>query len=435
MRVNKGSLGVINEQLIRLTKQQESAFRLPQNNARVLVDGAAGTGKSMLALGLARDREQDGARVLLIVGSNRNMEAWMRQQRLTDNVTLITIGDLIQTMFAEFFGTDSFEWRSATREIGTMYKEASAADMKHFLDLVGEISATDGTAYDQSKQDEAASANDDESNRLYSERYKAFETRLANLVEKALGELPGDAEPPFDYLVADEAQSMTQEGILSAANALLKGGWAGGKWTIFGDFGNQNLRSVDSGNLDVRKELKRLYPGIGWSNDRLTVNCRNTRQILDSFSGLALPGSYERDGEEPYGSKVVYEYLSDFSALGGTLEKIVDELKEQHVPAQRVVLLGHQPYNEWCAHFGDQYGEWTLQDISEDYGALSNSRLNYCFRDYFQGLESEVVIAVLGLDSFEDWSRKIIYTTLSRAKGHLIIIAHESNRSRLHVTQ
>ena len=87
------------------------------------------------------------------------------------------------------------------------------------------------------------------------------------------------------------------------------------------------------------------------------------------------------------------------------------------MPAQRVVLLGHQPYNEWCAHFGDQYGTWTLQDISEDYEALSNSRLNYCFRDYFQGLESEVVIAVLGLDHFEDWSRKIIYPQPTEEMG------------------
>ena len=425
VRVNKGSLRNVNEQLLRLTEQQERAFRSPQNNDRVAVEGAAGTGKTILALGLARWYAATNKRTLLVGGENRNMESWMRQQGLAGNVVLTTIDDLIPMMFAEFFGANSIEWRRAVRQLNALYKEGRTVSDKFFLDSMAEADAIDATASDLSKQDEAFLSIDDfEATERYLESGKTLETRLANLVKEALRELPGDAEPPFDRLVVDEAQSISRLGNLSAANALLKGGWTGGKWTILGDFGNQNLSGFSSGDLDVRDELQRLYPGIIWSKDRLTVNCRNTRQIVDSFSSLALPGSYERSLEEPDGTEVYIRCLDDFRDLPSTLDEIVHELRQQRVPAKQVVLLGHQPYDEWCANLGHQYGGWTLHDISHDYGSLSNSKLNYCFRDNFQGLESDVVIAVLGMNRFGDVYRRMTYTTLSRAKGHLIIIAH-----------
>ena len=48
-------------------------------------------------------------------------------------------------------------------------------------------------------------------------------------------------EPPFDVLVMDEAQDLINPGKLPLLDLMIRGGLAGGRWSMFGDFARQSL--------------------------------------------------------------------------------------------------------------------------------------------------------------------------------------------------
>ena len=64
----------------------------------------------------------------------------------------------------------------------------------------------------------------------------------------------------FDYLIVDEAQNLCDEIFLKLMNALLKDGLADGHWTMFGDFTNQRIvASRFTEDVDVGGGTGRIY--------------------------------------------------------------------------------------------------------------------------------------------------------------------------------
>ena len=407
VRVNKDKQIYVNDQLIRLTDQQQRGCMVPRRNARVMIDGAAGTGKTILALQLARQRANEKNERVLLVCNTDNMAVWLRGQSLPAAVVVTSTFSLVITMFAEFFGIESSTYRRFCRgnnRVLEMYPEHRIS--------IGDSDGGDSHIW-AGGQSEA----------------------LLSVVRDAVAEFAeAGGEPPFNYLIVDEAQIMVEDIDLEVLNSLLRGGLLAGKWTMFGDFANQNIMFGPSGGRDLGKQLKHRYPGILWSNDQLTVNCRNTRQILDTFAGLAEFGSYDRNGEEVEGPPVSILYVADNDDTEAKLDQLVRELREKGIRAKDVVLLGGEPYSIWSAAVSKRgYGGWPLHDISDDYGARSNSRLNYCWYPKFQGLESSIVIVMFGLGQSDiaETHRRVLYTNFSRAKTQLIIFTDENTKPQL----
>ena len=79
MVVAKGvSIGRTEARLLRLTEEQYARLDELEANPRCLFEGAAGTGKTLLALEYARRADRAGSRVLLVC-FNRLLGEWLRQ--------------------------------------------------------------------------------------------------------------------------------------------------------------------------------------------------------------------------------------------------------------------------------------------------------------------------------------------------------------------
>ena len=203
-------------QLLRLTDEQFEALDLLADNERCLFEGAAGTGKTMLALEYARRSSAAGHRTVLIC-FNRLLGDWFARQA----TTLLQGGQLIGGSYFRLL-----------REIIVRSSIAS-----EFLE--------------QESRGQNAT--------LYEDTY-------ATCGRLALEEL----NDPYDVLVLDEAQDLLRPHLLGVLNVWLRGGLAGGRWAIFGDFQRQAIFSSRTG--DELKEALRQFAPLP-AKCRLTFNC------------------------------------------------------------------------------------------------------------------------------------------------------------------
>ena len=171
------------EQTIKaLTEEQYAVLDSLEDNDRILVNGLAGTGKTVLALEAARRACQTGASVLLLC-FNKLLGEWIN---------------------GEVSGIPS--------------SEGGAIRAVHIHGLMREIVGHtvpigDGRDYWQKELPEQA---------------------LLRLWEN-------ENAKKFDVLIVDEAQDILRAEYLDVMSELLVGGLAGGKWLIFGDFKNQAI--------------------------------------------------------------------------------------------------------------------------------------------------------------------------------------------------
>jgi len=165
------------DEVERFTRQQYQLLDMIAENPRCIVKGAAGTGKTFVALEAARRFAADGSRVLLCCYNNL-LGQWLKRE--TDGESLIVAGTLHSYM-------------------GKLAPKASEVHDKGERDLFTEVLP---------------------------------ELALSTLLEGL---------PPFDALVIDEAQDLMLDAYLDVLDASLHGGLGSGKWLHFGDFTNQAI--------------------------------------------------------------------------------------------------------------------------------------------------------------------------------------------------
>ncbi|MGW5769040.1 NERD domain-containing protein [Streptomyces longwoodensis] len=159
------------------TKQQYEVLDMIAANRRCLVRGAAGTGKTFVAVEAARRFAGSGLKVLLCC-FNRQLGRWLKEE--TAGVEGITAAHLHSYMAGLV---------PAARPV-----------------------ASGGDGF--------------------------FTEELPDLALEALLERDG---PTFDVLVIDEAQDLMRESYLNVLDSSLRGGLSSGQWLAFGDFTRQAL--------------------------------------------------------------------------------------------------------------------------------------------------------------------------------------------------
>ncbi|MDE0086919.1 MAG: hypothetical protein OXU23_14460, partial [Candidatus Poribacteria bacterium] len=253
----------------------------------------------------------------------------------------------------------------------------------------------------------------------------------------------------FDYLIIDEAQNLCEEMFLKLMDVMLKGGLVAGHWTMFGDFTNQNIVSSRL-TRDGREVLKDFAEGLHWSNDELETNCRNTHEIAEAVAMLADIESLPMSGV--HGPVVQIKYFSSHE-LNETLDNLVSTWKDRGFESKDIILLSSGIENEFEVTHAS-FGGWKLINIaevveedSEDFlvpgGPSQGHILRYSNIYDFQGLESNLAILVMpvtenlvrlaggiALPRVELLDR-VLYIGMSRAKTMLIVLAHESYREIL----
>lgn len=169
----------LEEELRRYTAEQFLYLDAVSSNARVLLSGPAGTGKTLMALEVARRAAAEGQRVLLLC-YNRSLAAWIRTQ-LPDDTSIEA-----RTIHAYMVNCSSIKPTSAHAANSTFWER--------------------------------------------------------DLPEAAAAQLMDDSNPPqYDSLVIDELQDVLTEEYLDVLELSLAGGLASGNWRFFGDLENQSL--------------------------------------------------------------------------------------------------------------------------------------------------------------------------------------------------
>ena len=222
------SVGRIEKKLLRLTEEQYARLDELEANPRCLFEGAAGTGKTLLALEYARRASGNGSKVALLC-FNRLLGAWLQQQTKGTGVAAGT-------------------WHAIMRRL--ILESSSANDFQ---------------------EEEKKALQSGNARALFAETYPFY-------AELALEELGA----PYDVVVMDEAQDLCNQQILDVLNLAMPGGLAGGRWAIFGDFTRQALYG---GTEDPVAALSRYCDHFVRAN--LTLNCRNTRRIAEETTLVA----------------------------------------------------------------------------------------------------------------------------------------------------
>ena len=235
-----GYLTGLDDRLVQLTNEQIRASRRMAANPRTVVRGAAGTGKSVIALDRALQNGAAAGQDVLYLCFNRLLAAH------------------VQAGLERAGGAQSVR----VHHVHALYRE-----LIEDAGLLPQLQAMDETAPD------------------------FFSKAFPDLAAEALCE---KSHVGWDVLIVDEAQDLLTPEHLDVFDLLLKNGLSRGRWHLFLD-PKQNIYG-EGVQADGGPTASRVYaPAF----DDLFENCRNTRQVAvqtSIVSGIELPVAGAPDG-------------------------------------------------------------------------------------------------------------------------------------------
>ena len=184
----KSRMNRLQEEVREYTEEQFNAIDAMESNSRVVYEGPAGTGKTLLALECAR-RAHAERRAALFLCFNRLLGQWLSEQTLEmqPHVSTNTIHSLM---------------------LSIARVDAQGRTPRFWQEDLPEIAAE-------------------------------------RLIERG-------AQPEFDEIIIDEAQDICRDSYLEFLDLLLKGGLKEGRWRFFGDFEKQAIyHKLDREPIDV----------------------------------------------------------------------------------------------------------------------------------------------------------------------------------------
>jgi hypothetical protein len=419
----------LDEEVKRYTREQYEALDAIEANPRIVFDGPAGTGKTLLAIETARRAAAAGRRVLLLC-FNRPLGRWLQEETV----------DLAP---------------AARRRAGVVTRTLH----EHMRILAG-VTPTPAQACSEAFWRQ--------------ELPELAQLALLERIERASKD-GGRSRYVFDEIVLDETQDLLRAGYLDFLDASVAGGLGGGTWRFFGDFEYQRI--YDAAALDLEqflgvrtggeRDAGRAY-GAGAARYNLRINCRNTPSVADLACrcGDVVPG-YRRvrrpdDGLEP---EIRYWHDADeqrtllvevLAALerqgfGGAATAIISPAGDDRCAAaglseppwrdrveplvREARLLGEGGLAVDGADGAVADGDWPAACIPSDLDGveLHSGRTRYCSIYRFKGLEAPAVV-ITDVDALAEPSqRSLLYVGCTRALHRLVILAHASLRDELTV--
>jgi len=318
------------EELIRLTNEQYRCIDQLDDNKRCLIEGGAGTGKTLLAVEEAQKAAASGLRVALFC-YNKNLGDWLEKY----------FEDLPSNLRPAYIGTFH----------RYMVKVSKSAGIRLAF-----------------PQDEAGQ------NEFYS-------ADLPISAGMALIQLRNEK---FDKIIVDEAQDLITDKYLNVFEKCLSGGLSRGRWTFLGDFSQQAIYNT---HLIGEKMKEMIEERTSFIRFRLTVNCRNTKTICDEITLVTDFKAPSDVWSIVDGAPVQYLTYSDrFEEK----EKLVDTIRtfmDNHISPKKISILS--PVKRENSIVSD-VNEYEIRD----YKTYANNRLSFCTIQAFKGLENSVIILV-----------------------------------------
>jgi hypothetical protein len=356
------------EELLRLTEEQFVTLDTLADNERCLVEGAAGTGKTMLALEFACRAATAGRRTLLIC-FNRLLGDWLERQ---------------------------------TAESGLGHNLTAGRYFKLLRDIIVN-SSLQSDFLDQERCGQAAA--------LYETTYADF-GRLA--VE--------ECNQPYDLVVMDEAQDLLRPGVLGVLNGWIRGGTAAGSWAVFGDFQRQAIFCAMTGD-QLKGLLKNEAPHF--AKVPLKLNCRNTRNIGEETALLSGFDSPPYRMGQIDGLPVDYRYYRSSDDQKAALTETVKRLLGDGVKAADIMIISRLKLaNSGVAGVsgGDSF---RVLEIDESPAQSRIPVIRFSTAQAFKGMESSVVILCDVEKIGGGAPQSLLYVAMSRARSQLTVLVHE----------
>jgi len=281
----------IAKKLISLEKEQYAVIDAWEqyNHPRVLVQGGAGTGKTLLAIEAAVREARKTERDVLLICYNRLLAKFLeenvRVRHSSGGITVKSIYSLLNDLIGSSPLAAEFESKRTTADATTVYRE------------------------------------------LYPEY-----ASLA-LVESEV--------MPVKTLIIDEAQDIITSSLLHVIDTLVEGGLKHGQWRIFCDINNQAsiFGTLDQAALDRLMAYGQL--------SILAVNRRNTKPVADETAMLTRPRIAAPTSLA--GIPVQYSWYNTPNAQASKLSMVLKRLRSQvvspfsHRSASTNVVLRRSP--------------------------------------------------------------------------------------------
>lgn len=192
-------------------------------------------------------------------------------------------------------------------------------------------------------------------------------------------------EDRYDLLIIDESQDLMTESYLDVFDSMLKEGLSNGKWVLFGDFCNQLIYQNNPKKvldiLSAKSSFVRVPP--------LKTNCRNSKKIVfynHTTTGCEKQLSPEGmvDGEK------VEHYFPVKSRQVEKVVEIISDLLSKGIPESKISLLSCKSSNYSQLLHNDDIKKWVDKGLFfstiHSYKGLQNS---FVIATEFEELESD----------------------------------------------
>ncbi|WP_133966247.1 nuclease-related domain-containing DEAD/DEAH box helicase [Eubacterium limosum] len=346
------------EELIELTQQQYRCLDQLDDNPRSVIYGAAGTGKTLLAFEQAKRKTLSGKRVALFC-FNKNLAAWFRL----------------------YFDNSSKDEKPAF--IGTFHQYL----VKVIKRALGNISFPEAPDCLE----------------------KFYNMTLPERVADVLLENPVDE---YDTIIVDEAQDLIKPQFLDIFDLIIKNGFERGNWTMFGDFSNQ---AIYADRMNARAMMKCLEERTAFIRFKLTINCRNTKQICEEIQTITKSETPSELWNKVDGLPVNYFVCRDTQESCNKLREILDLLKENHISNNMITILSPKKRENSIV-------EMLNNKNIKNYSLDTDKFISFSTVQGFKGLESSVII----LTDIETYTPcQLMYVAFSRARSALYILETE----------
>lgn len=326
------------EDLGALTREQYKCLDQLEDNPRCLVRGAAGTGKTMLAIEATKNAIANGETVALFC-FNRLLGEWLQNYFLQQPVNLRPV------------------------YVGTLH-----GYMRNILIAHGKnISVLD-------------ELDEDEKQRYFSEV----------LPQMATDCLYSDTAK-FDRIIVDEAQDIISESYLNFLDSCIKRGIDRGRWMMFGDLSMQAIYGKGRAEETFIAILDRH---TSFARFKLSINCRNTKKICEevrTITGIYEKSKYQKIIDGPPVQYITYSGIDDER---DKLVKILMKLSENQVEKGEITILSPKRREKSVVN--------VLQEINvPNFSIPKIEDFTFSTIQAFKGLENKVVILV-DIEHFHD---------------------------------
>lgn len=361
------------EEAKRYTDEQFQVLDLVGGNQQLVVDGLAGTGKTLLAIECARRAVEDGKRVLLAC-FNSMLGDWLKQE------------------------TEPLGERCVARTLHA-----------YMRDLVGDCGAPP----------------------LDDEHY--WERTLPSRAIEVLTD-PAANVPAFDVIVLDEAQDILgNSAYLDVLDAALAQGLGQGRWILLGDFAKQAIYIPFAG---APHEALAARIGHQPALVRLDKNCRNTPRVAHAAGAIAAFAEgegYRRVLRDDDGREPTVLYYSGAKTREKRLIEALDLLLLEGFKPGEIAALSRRSVRSCTAATIDT-APW--RDRLRPFEESDGTHTGYDSIYRFKGREAQAVV-LCDIDAIEDWRegtteddvRSLLYVGATRSLGRVMFVAHESWQS------